>query len=188
MSHDDRMTPQERLARLCADETAGERIDLLPFYGHRPNADGSIGAGCLSQWWPAPITVDGRFYPTSEHWMMCGKARLFDDPDSETEIMANPEPGAAKAVGRRIRDFDEQRWHEVSYGIVLAGNLAKFGQHPELADFLRRTGRRVLVEASPTDRIWGVGLSRDDPDVQSPTRWLGSNLLGFALMDVRETL
>jgi ribA/ribD-fused uncharacterized protein len=188
MSHDGDMTPQERLARLRAAEIAGEPIDLLAFYGHRPDPDGSIGRGCLSQWWPAPFTLDGQTYPTAEHWMMCAKARLFDDAASEAEIMANPEPGAAKALGRLVRGFDDDRWHEVAYGIVVAGNLAKFGQHPELLEFLRRTGRRVLVEASPSDRVWGVGLGRDHPDVERPTRWLGTNLLGFALMEVRETL
>jgi ribA/ribD-fused uncharacterized protein len=71
---------------------------------------------------------------------------------------------------------------------VVSGNLAKFGQHDDLADFQRRTGRKVLVEASPFDRIWGIGMGRTHEDVGRPTRWRGLNLLGFALMDVREKL
>jgi len=71
---------------------------------------------------------------------------------------------------------------------VVRGNQAKFGQHPELADFLRRTGAKVLVEASPFDRIWGIGIGRTHEDVARPGRWRGLNLLGFALMDVREEL
>jgi ribA/ribD-fused uncharacterized protein len=182
------MTPDERLAQLCAAEAAGEPIKVLPFWGHKPNADGSIGPGVLSQWWPQPFTVDGVRYPTAEHWMMAGKARLFDDTDGLAAALAAASPGAAKAAGRKVRGFDEQRWRAVRYDLVVAGNLAKFGQHPELGDFLRRTGRKVLVEASPFDRIWGIGMARTHDDVGRPTRWRGLNLLGFALMDVREQL
>jgi ribA/ribD-fused uncharacterized protein len=182
------MTPEERLARLCAAETAGEPIDVLAFYGHKPERDGSIGAGCLSQWWPRPFTVDGVVYATAEHWMMAAKARLFNDEIGLAEVFATPSPGAAKAAGRRVRGFDEAKWREACYDVVVAGNLAKFGQHDDLADVLRRTGRRVLVEASPFDRVWGIGMGRTHEDVGHPTRWHGRNLLGFALMDVRETL
>src|SRR5262249_47804392 len=102
------MTPEERLRRLCAAETAGEPIDVLAFYGHKPERDGSIGAGCLSQWWPRPFTVDGVVYATAEHWMMAAKARLFNDEIGLAEVFATPSPGAAKAAGRRVRGFDEQ--------------------------------------------------------------------------------
>jgi ribA/ribD-fused uncharacterized protein len=182
------VTPEDRLAQLCRLDADGQELEILPFYGHKPEPNNAIGAGCLSQWWPAPFTVDGVRYATAEHWMMAGKARLFDDEESLAAIMANPEPGAAKATGRQVRGFDDGRWHEVSYQVVLAGNQAKFGQHPELADYLRRTGRRILVEASPSDWIWGVGLARTEPDVYHPTRWRGRNLLGFVLMDVRDQL
>jgi ribA/ribD-fused uncharacterized protein len=182
------MTPEERLTRLRVADTAGERIDVLAFYGHTPNPDGSVGAGCLSQWWPAPFTVDGVRYPTAEHWMMAAKARLFNDEVGLGEVLATPSPGAAKAAGRRVRGFDDAKWREVCYDIVVAGNVAKFGEHDDLAEFLRRTGRRILVEASPFDRTWGIGLARTHEDVGRPAAWRGLNLLGFALMDVRETL
>jgi hypothetical protein len=182
------MTPEERLAQLRAAETAGEPVDVLAFYGHKPNPDGSVSSGCLSQWWPRPFTVDGVTYPTAEHWMMAAKARLFDDETGLAEVLATPSPGAAKAAGRRVRGFDEAKWRDVCYDIVVAGNMAKFGQHDDLAEFLRRTGRKVLVEASPFDRIWGIGMGRTHSDVGRPTRWRGLNLLGFALMDVREKL
>jgi ribA/ribD-fused uncharacterized protein len=180
------MTPQERIARLRAADGAGEPMAVLAFWGHRPNRDGSVGRGCLSQWWEAAFTVDGVTYPTAEHWMMAGKARLFDDADSLAAVMAATNPGAAKAAGRRVRGFDEHLWEKARYQLVVAGNLAKFGQHPELAQFLRRTGPKVLVEASPYDRIWGVGMAESDPNVAHPLRWKGLNLLGFALMDVRD--
>lgn len=71
---------------------------------------------------------------------------------------------------------------------MLAGTVAKFTQHPDLAGVLARTGTQVLVEASPVDRIWGIGRAAGDPDALRPSRWLGLNLLGFALMEARERL
>jgi hypothetical protein len=87
-----------------------------------------------------------------------------------------------------VRGFDEQSWAEHRFGVVVAANMAKFGQHPELRDFLAGTGTRVLVEASPMDRVWGIGLADDDERAASPDRWPGLNLLGFALMEVRHRL
>jgi ribA/ribD-fused uncharacterized protein len=182
------MTPEERLTKLLVAESSGETLDILPFWGHRARADGSVGAGCLSQWWPAEFTVDGVAYATAEHWMMAGKARLFDDPGGLAAVLAAAGPQAAKAAGRRVRGFDERKWKEARYGLVVEGNLAKFGQHPDLRAFLLSTGDRILVEASPFDRIWGVGMGRNNADVFRPSAWRGKNLLGFALMDVREVL
>ncbi|MEH1124941.1 NADAR family protein [Micromonospora sp. CPCC 206061] len=182
------MTPQQRLVDLCAAQLARRPLKIMPFWGHKPTPSGAIGAGCLSQWWPAAFTVDGLAYPTAEHWMMAGKARLFADDDGVAAVLAAKSPGAAKAAGRKVRGFDEQRWTDARYDLVVAGNLAKFGQHPNLREFLVATGDRVLVEASPYDRIWGIGMAPTHPDVQRPSAWRGLNLLGFALMDVRERL
>jgi ribA/ribD-fused uncharacterized protein len=182
------MTPEQRLADLIAADLAGQPIDILPFWGHRSTRTSAIGAGCLSQWWPAAFTVDGIAYPTAEHWMMAGKAQLFGDPDGWAAVLAAKDPGGAKAAGRRVRGFDEQRWHAARYDLVVAGNRAKFDQHPDLRQFLLTTGSKVLVEASPYDRIWGVGLAATSDDVHRPSAWRGRNLLGFALMDVRERL
>jgi ribA/ribD-fused uncharacterized protein len=183
-----KLTPEERLTQLRVDDTAGAAIDILAFWGHKAQRDGSVGAGCLSQWWPCPFTVDGVEYATAEHWMMAGKARLFEDAEGLSAVLAAKSPGAAKAAGRKVRGFDDARWRDARYDLVVAGNLAKFGQQAELAEFLRRTGRRVLVEASPYDRIWGVGLAPTHEDVAHPARWKGLNLLGFALMEVRDRL
>jgi ribA/ribD-fused uncharacterized protein len=178
-------TPEECLAELRAADAAGQPLDILPFWGHRPTASGAVGAGCLSQWWPAAFTVDGVTYPTAEHWMMAGKARLFDDDAGLAAVLAARSPGAAKAAGRKVRGFDEQRGAKERYGLVVAGNSAKFGQHPALHAFLVATGRRVLVEASPYDRVWGIGMAPGNPAVAHPAQWRGLNLLGFALMEVR---
>lgn len=167
---------------------AGGQPKYLMFWGHQPSPAGGVGKGCLSQWWPAAFTVDGASYPSAEHYMMAAKARLSGDAETAEQILAAPHPGAAKALGRRVRGFDEQRWAEQRFDVVVAGNMAKFGQHQDLRDFLVGTGGRVLVEASPLDRIWGIGLAADDDRAVSPECWLGLNLLGFALMEVRHQL
>ncbi|NEC69053.1 NADAR family protein [Streptomyces sp. SID9727] len=166
----------------------GEKAKYLHFWGHRPRPDGSIGASCLSQWWPSPFTVDGVTYASAEHWMMAGKARLFGDAEAAERAVAAKSPAEAKKTGRLVRGFDDAVWERERYGLVVAGSVHKFGQDAELAAFLLRTSDRVLVEASPMDRIWGIGLAADDPRAQEPAEWRGLNLLGFALMAAREEL
>ncbi|MEV6523663.1 NADAR family protein [Longispora sp. NPDC051575] len=163
-------------------------MKYLFFWGHRPQPDGSVGPGCLSQWWPAPFTVDGVRYGTAEHFMMAGKARLFGDTETAARILDAGGPGAVKALGRQVRGFDQATWEAHRLEIVVAGNVAKFGQHPALKTYLLGTRNRVLVEASPLDRIWGIGLAADDPRAADPTRWRGLNLLGVALMSARDQL
>jgi ribA/ribD-fused uncharacterized protein len=182
------MTPHQRLADLRTAELAGQPLKILPFWGHKPTASGAIGTGCLSQWWPSAFTVDEVTYPTAEHWMMAGKARLFADEDGVAAVLAAKSPGAAKAAGRKVRGFDEQRWTDARYDLVVAGNLARFGQHADLRAFLVATEGKILVEASPYDRIWGIGMAPTNQDVRRPSAWRGLNLLGFALMDVRDQL
>ncbi|MEM7249641.1 MAG: NADAR family protein, partial [Acidobacteriota bacterium] len=116
------------------------------------------------------------------------QARLFGDEERLAEILAASEPAQAKKLGRRVKPFDDVRWKAERRDIVTAGNHAKFSQNARLRDFLLGTGRQVLVEASPMDRIWGIGMSAKDPRASDPRQWQGHNLLGFALMDVRERL
>ncbi|MER5789248.1 NADAR family protein [Streptomyces sp. NPDC001980] len=167
---------------------AGARIKYLHFWGHRPRPDGRISASCLSQWWPSPFVVDGVEYATAEHWMMAGKARLFGDPEAERAVLAAAHPAAAKKAGRLVRGFDEAIWQRERFGIVAEGSAHKFGAEPGLRDFLLGTGDRVLVEASPVDRVWGIGLAATDAGAEDPQRWRGLNLLGFALMEARARL
>lgn len=181
-------SPAERLAALVAADAAGQPPRVVLFWSHRPEKDGRTGRGCFSQWWPSPITVDGETYATAEHWMMAGKARLFGDDAGLAAVRSARSPGAAKAAGAAVRGFDEAAWEQARYPLVLAGTLAKFTQHAELADVLRRTGDQVIAEASPVDRIWGIGRAADDPDATRPSHWLGLNLLGFVLMDARDRL
>lgn len=172
---------RERAAR-------GERLRYLFFWGHRPNRDGSVGAGCLSQWWPAEFTVDGARYPTAEHWMMAEKARLFRDSAAEERVLAASTPGEAKKVGRGVRGFDEAAWREHRFDIVARGSVHKFDQHPDLRSYLLASAGRVLVEASPRDRVWGIGMGAGNEHAGNPAQWRGTNLLGFALMRARADL
>jgi ribA/ribD-fused uncharacterized protein len=167
---------------------AGHRTRYLHFWGHRPRPDGTIGASCLSQWWPAPFVVDGVTYATAEHWMMAGKARLFGDAEAERRILAAGHPAQAKKAGRLVRDFDEAVWERERFRIVVEGSVHKFASDDALRGFLLGTGDRVLVEASPVDRVWGIGLAATDEAASDPERWRGLNLLGFALMEARDRL
>lgn len=173
---------------LVARVTRGERVKYLPFWGHRPRADGRLGESCLSQWWPSPFTVDSVGYASAEHWMMAGKARLFGDREAEERAVAASSPAAAKKVGRLVRGFDDAVWRRERFSLVVAGSVHKFGQDPDLRAYLLGTGERVLVEASPLDRIWGIGLAKEDPRALAPESWRGLNLLGFALMEARTRL
>jgi ribA/ribD-fused uncharacterized protein len=182
------MIPPKSVDELEAAIGAGFDPKFVFFWGHQPSSDGRVTKACFSQWWMAPFTADGIEYRTAEHFMMASKARLFGDAVTLERILAAPHPKQAKDLGRSVADFDEAVWLAHRFEYVVAGNRAKFSQHSELADFLLGTGQRVLVEASPVDRIWGIGLSADSPDASRPDRWRGLNLLGFALMEVRYKL
>lgn len=167
---------------------AGLVPDYLLFWGHRPAAGGKVGASCLSQWYAAPFVHEGLSYATAEHFMMAGKARLFGDTDSLEKILAAAEPDRAKALGRKVKNYDDALWTRERYVIVVEGNVAKFSGNAALKAYLLGTGVKVLVEASPVDAIWGIGLAKDDPAALDPRSWKGENLLGFALMEARERL
>ena len=167
---------------------SGAAIDFFFFWGHKPNKDGSIGKTCLSQWWQAAFTVDKVTYKTAEHWMMAQKARMFTDNEMLVQIIQSETPGAAKKLGRGIKNFDPAVWDEHRSDIVVTGNYHKFSQHPALRNFLFSTKDSILVEASPVDSIWGIGLAANDVAAQNPLQWQGLNLLGYALMAVRDKL
>ena len=120
--------------------------------------------------------------------MMAQKARLFVDKEAFNKIIKAKSPGEAKAMGREVKNFDNSVWVERRYGIVVDGSLQKFSQHPDLREFLINTKGRILVEASPVDNIWGIGLAADNEKAGYPENWEGLNLLGFALMEARDIL
>ena len=165
----------------------GNPVKYLFFWGHRKPASG-VAKTCFSQWYDAPFKVDKHQFLTAEHYMMYQKAMLFEDHQIAKKLLAATNPGEAKELGRQVRGFDQEKWEQHRIEIVVDGNVAKFNAHEELKTFLLGTGKRILVEASPVDTIWGIGLGRHNPKSQDPFLWRGLNLLGFALTAVREKI
>lgn len=157
-------------------------------YETRKNGFFLFWKGPLSQWRHSEFIVSGIKYRTAEHWMMAGKARLFNDSETLKEILESKTPSEAKDLGRLVEGFDLEVWNEHCFDIVVQGNLHKFTQNPVLREHLMNTGSHILVEASPFDAIWGIGLAQDHPDADNPGKWKGQNLLGMALMKVRAVL
>lgn len=176
------------LPELLAVLEAGEQPEYLFFWASFVNEDGSVGETCLSQWYPAGFELDGFPYRTAEHYMMAEKARLFGDEAALARILRSRFPAEVKGFGREILAFDEDRWAAARFEIVVQGNVAKFTQNPALGAWLLASGEAVLVEASPADAIWGIGLAEEHPYAGQPRLWPGLNLLGFALMEVRARL
>nr|BFE65481.1 NADAR family protein [Dactylosporangium thailandense] len=175
----------EELLRLVR---SGARVKYLHFWGHTPRPGGELGPSCLSQWWPARFEVDGVGFPSAEHYMMWRKARLFGDEQTAARVLGVAHPNQAKSLGRTVKGFDEDTWARERFAIVTAASRAKFDADDTLRAYLVGTGDRVLVEASPLDRVWGIGLAADDEAAQNPERWRGLNLLGYALMHARADL
>lgn len=163
-------------------------LEFLFFWGHQPAKDGRTTSSCFSQWWPASFEINDIRYPTAEHWMMAEKARLFGDEQVERNILSSDDPKQAKQLGRKVQGFVEAAWDRERRRIVTEGSFAKFSQNRVLGEFLLSTGSQVLVEASPVDQVWGIGLSAQDERAANPLLWRGENLLGFVLMEVRDRL
>lgn len=154
------------------------------FWGHTFHEQPTVT--CFSQWYPSPFE-DGRiFYPTAEHYMMAKKAELFHDKETRGLILNAKDPREAKALGRQVKNFDKRFWDNNCRWIVEQGNYLKFSQNKKLGEFLFSTGDEIIAEASPYDRIWGIGLSREDAEKGVP--WKGTNWLGEALMNVRKRI
>jgi ribA/ribD-fused uncharacterized protein len=167
---------------------AGWQPRYVLFLTPEPSRVGLLGSECLSQWYPAPMEVDGVRFATAEHYMMWCKAQLFGDVDVAQRVLATESPGVAKQLGREVRGFDGEIWARHRFDVVVRGTLAKFRQHPALRAYLLDTGGQVLAEASPVDYIWGIGFEDLDEQAKNPFAWKGLNLLGFALMQGRAQL
>jgi ribA/ribD-fused uncharacterized protein len=145
-------------------------------------------ASPFSQWFPCRFTVENIAFNCAEQSMMYGKALLFGDAKVAAEILAADHPRQHKALGRKVAGYDEATWRAHRERIVKDGNRAKFTQNAELLSLLLGTAGTTLVEASPYDRIWGIGLAESDPKALDPTKWRGQNLLGKVLDELREEL
>jgi len=171
----------------------GKKAKYLCFWGHTKTGHETITKTCLSQWYSSSFEVDDIIYPTAEHFMMAEKARVFENKSSVNSellkrIIEAPHPQKAKQLGRQIEGFTNEIWNQYRFEVVVKGSYAKFSQNKELKEFLLSTRKRVLVEASPADKVWGTGLAEDHIDATNPFKWKGLNLLGFALMEARKRI
>ena len=144
--------------------------------------------GPFSQWHPSPFEIGGIKYNCTEQYMMAKKADLFGDDEIRSKIMDATNPKIQKRFGRNVRNFDIDQWNAISRDVVFRGNVAKFTQNLGLREYILGTGDEEIVEASPEDVIWGIGLGADDPDAYDKSKWRGTNWLGEVLMDVRKSL
>lgn len=157
------------------------------FFGDKPN---KIRSHIFSQWYPCEFTdyVDDELvtYTSAEQYMMAQKALLFDDYKVLEKILAETEQRKIKMLGRKVKNFDDKIWNEHKFDIVVNGNRLKFEQNPKLLKRLLKTEDKKIVEASPYDKIWGIGLSAKNAVEIPEKKWPGKNLLGKALMIVRD--
>jgi ribA/ribD-fused uncharacterized protein len=144
--------------------------------------------GTYSQWMPSVFKIDGVEYNCAEQYMMAKKALLFNDFESLSKIMGTSDPREQKALGKKVSGFDKKMWETYCRKYVYDGNYAKFTQNPKMLKELMATGDKEIVEASPEDTIWGIGMHSNDPDILNKTKWKGTNWLGEAIMEVREAI
>ena len=144
--------------------------------------------GCCSNWYPASFVFDGIEYKSSEHWMMWQKARTMGDWGSTYDILMADTPRVAKNLGAQVANYDGALWDDVREQLVYYGVREKFLANPALASMLVATGSSLLCEASPYDKVWGIGMTVDDPSFDDPSQWKGENLLGRVCMRVRSDL
>jgi len=144
---------------------------------------------CFSQWYPSEFRDDaGLVYCNCEQYMMAHKAALFGDTDTFQAIMNETDPAKIKKLGRLVKHFDEDIWKQNRYNIVFQGNYLKFTQNSNLKTILLGTNNRIIAEASPYDDIWGIGLRESVAKNKPRSEWPGMNLLGQALMLVRDMI
>lgn len=166
--------------QLCALVKNGKRFEYIFFF---------TGREYFSNWYPANFEIDGVLYWCVEQYMMAQKALTFNDIEVYNMIMTSNNQKEIKALGRKIRNYDDDVWSSVREEVVFKGNYAKFTQNFNLLKYIVNTGEKILVEASPYDKIWGIGLSKDSGSILlNPMNWRGRNLLGFTLMRVRDAI
>ena len=144
--------------------------------------------GIYSNWAPSEITLEGMTFNCVEQYMMYKKAEVAGDTESMQAVMDTPMPNDQKAIGRKIKNYDDAKWSAVRYEIVKDAVRAKFTQIPDLQEYLLESGNKHIVEASPYDAVWGIAMGEDDPDRFDESKWRGENLLGKCIMDVRDEL
>ena len=167
-------------------EIETKQFEYLYFYDLDP--EGILAKGCFCQWYLSDFVIDGVTYSSAEKYMMAMKAKIFNDEEIFQQIMATDDQAKAKGLGRLVKNFDFTVWEKYRMSIIFNGNVAKFSQNEQLKHFLLSTGKKVIVESSFDDDIWGIGLSEEDAMKVTPTEWKGTNLLGYTLIAVRDYL
>ena len=151
---------------------------------HNPNEEN----GYLSNWYPSKFTVNDVDFSSMEQYMLYKKAVCFGDKAMANKILATDDVAEIKAFGRLVANYNESYWNGVRQIVVFEGLTAKFSQNEDLKAKLKATDNSILAECAVKDRIWGIGLSMNNPDRLQIDKWKGQNLLGYALMMVRERL
>jgi ribA/ribD-fused uncharacterized protein len=160
--------------------------EFVFFYGHTPGKP----YACFSNWYPARFEKDGLTFENTEQYMMYRKAMLMGDREMAAKILKTPDPKSVKALGRKVKNWDENKWVNNREQIMFDGCLAKFSAPENLTmkQMLLSTGDKRLAEASPYDKIWGIGMRDTAPGVNDPKNWKGLNLLGKALDKVKNLI
>lgn len=151
---------------------------------HNPDKEN----GYLSNWYASTFTLSGIHFSSMEQYMMYQKAICFGDKEIAGQILVCDDVVRIKELGRLVSGYDENHWNGVRQIVVYEGLYAKFSQNEELKKKLKATGDALLAECAVKDKVWGIGLSMKDPDRLDQTKWKGQNLLGYALMMVRDKL
>jgi len=146
--------------------------------------------GIFSQWYTTKdqFNDSDRVYQNAEQYMMYHKAILFQDYKIANDIMLTSIPGDIKALGKKIKNFNLNIWNQHKENIVTQGNVLKFSQNETLKNIMFEYKKHILVEASPYDKIWGIGLAPNDDRVLNEKNWDGENLLGKCIMEARKKI
>ena len=153
-------------------------------YFHNPDDEN----GYLSNWYLCKFTIDEVNFSSMEQYMMYKKALCFKDMEIANKILATEDVSKIKTLGRLVTNYNENFWNGVRQIIIYNGLLAKFSQNEDLKEKLKATGNAIIAECAVQDKIWGIGLSIKDSKRVDMDQWKGQNLLGYALMMVRESL
>lgn len=162
--------------------------DFIFFFSHKASKSKEVTDTCLSQWYKCCFYEDKILFTSAEQYMMYKKAILFEDYEIAYCILESENPKDIKAYGRKVKNFKDEIWIKNREKIVLQANLLKFSQNLKLKEYLINTKNKILLEASPYDKIWGIGMKKESEGITNMKNWKGKNLLGFKLMSVRDRL